>query len=320
VKPSVSVVIATYNYGRYIAGALDSVLGQTFTDYEVIIVDDGSTDDTPRVVEPYLGDARTKYIRTEHLGQPAAKNTGIRAGTGEFVAFLDADDVWLSTKLEKQVALFRTSSEDLAVIYCRRFWMDEQGNPLDATERQPLRGDVLGPLFWRPFICFSSATVRRSVLEEVGLFDESIPMSIDYDLWLRIGLKYHFDYVDEALVKYRIGHPNLSSRLAERMVCVQKIVFRFLDEYGGRERLDPRLVRLALAEHYRDMASTLTVSSPARAVLYYFQSLVTSPTYWTSWKELASFWWPEPLRRRARMALAWNRRDDLGVEAKVGLR
>ena len=231
-QPTISVVIATYNYGRYLAGAIASVLGQTFTDYEVIVVNDGSTDDTESVIRPYLSDSRIRYLRTEHVGQPAAKNAGIRDGTGRYVAFLDADDVWLPTKLEKQVAVFERSDPELGVVYCRRGFIDPDGREFTRDQRTPRRGDVLAPIFHRPFICFSSSVIRRDVLEEVGHFDESIPMSIDYDLWLRIALRYHFDFVDEPLVLYRTGHANLSTRLSERIWCVRKIIYRFLDELG----------------------------------------------------------------------------------------
>jgi glycosyltransferase involved in cell wall biosynthesis len=107
--PAVSVVVATYNYGRYLAGALESVLGQTFRDLEVIVVDDGSIDDTAEVVKPYLRDQRVRYERVDHVGQPAAKNIGIRSARARLIAFLDADDLWLPAKLEKQVALLETN-------------------------------------------------------------------------------------------------------------------------------------------------------------------------------------------------------------------
>src|SRR3954470_16999186 len=106
-KPRVSVVMATYNYAHYLPGALDSALAQTAGDLEVIVVDDGSTDNTPDVVGPYLADARVRYVRTANQGQPAAENVGIRLSRAPFVAFLDADDLWLPHKLEKQLQLFR---------------------------------------------------------------------------------------------------------------------------------------------------------------------------------------------------------------------
>src|SRR5262249_10206580 len=150
---------------------IDSVLAQTFQDFEIIIVDDGSTDETPYIIRPYLNDARLHYLRTEHLGQPAAKNAGIRQCRGEFVAFLDADDLWLPTKLEKQVALFR-SDPDLGVVHTRIQPINSSGQRLMIHEERPLyRGWVLERIFHRPFICFSSSMIPRTVLDDVGSFD-----------------------------------------------------------------------------------------------------------------------------------------------------
>src|SRR5262249_43850149 len=133
-------------------------------DFEVTVVDDGSIDATEDVIRPYLGDHRIRYLRTDHFGQPAAKNAGIRTGTGEFVAFLDADDLWLPTKLERQGEPFCRSGPEVAVVYCPRLWMGPTGEPLDLAQRPPRRGDVLEPLFHEPFICFSSSMIRRRVL------------------------------------------------------------------------------------------------------------------------------------------------------------
>src|SRR5262249_20149858 len=117
--PAVSVVVATFNYGRYLAGALDSALAQTTSDLEIIVVDDGSTDETQLVIKPYLENPRIRYHGTDHRGQPAAKNVGVRLARASLVAFLDADDLWLPTKLEKQLALF-SADPALAVVYSRR--------------------------------------------------------------------------------------------------------------------------------------------------------------------------------------------------------
>jgi hypothetical protein len=163
---------------------------------------------------------------------------------------------------------------------------------------------VLARLFHRPFVCFSSSLIRRTVLDDVGLFDESIPMAIDYDLWLRIALKYHFDYVDERLVMYRTGHGNLSSRLAERVVYVRKIIHRFLEELGGRERLDPAFVRMVLAEHCCDTAGTLVETDKLGALGWYAKSLLTDPTYRSAWKQVGTMWipanWKSALRKKPR--------------------
>ncbi len=138
--------------------------------------------------------------------------------------------------------------------------------------------------------------IRRDVLEEVGLFDESIPMSIDYDLWLRIALRYHFDFVDEPLVLYRTGHANLLTRLSERIWCVRKIIFRFLDERGGRERLDPAFVRMVLAEHCCDIASSAGQGRPWFRLVWYLRALGYRPHHAPAWRELTLGWCPRRIK------------------------
>src|SRR5262249_42208492 len=230
--PSVSGVSATYNYGRFRGGALESALTQTHRDLEVVVIDDGSTDDTPAVVAPFLADPRVRYHRTDHLGQPGAKNAGIRLCRAPLIAFLDADDLWLPTKLEKQLALFQSDPQP-GVAYAQRLLMDQAGHLLQYRQPACHRGHILAEMYRTNFVCFSSVVVRGAVFAAVGLSDERLPMAIDYDLWLRAAKQFRFDYVAEPLVKYRAGHANLSRRLGERLQMVRQIRQRFLTEHGG---------------------------------------------------------------------------------------
>jgi glycosyltransferase involved in cell wall biosynthesis len=131
--PVVSVVMAAKNYARFLPVAVESVFAQTFDDWELLVIDDGSTDHTPAAVRPFLPDRRVRYFRSDKLGQPRAKNLGVRLGRGEFVAFLDADDAWEPTKLGKQLALFRDRPE-VGVVFCRRSLIDERGNDIPRRE------------------------------------------------------------------------------------------------------------------------------------------------------------------------------------------
>src|SRR5262249_19861214 len=307
-NPAVGVIVTSYNYGRFLAAALDSVRAQTFTDYEVIIIDDGSTDDTADVARPYLCDPRFRYHRTSHLGQPKAKNTGIRMTSAPLEAFLDADDAWLPTKIERQVALFGADPE-LGVVYSRRLFSNEQGSELNHEERPLYRGNVLERVFRQSFICFSSSVVRRAVFEDVGLFDESIPLAIDYDLWLRAAIRYRFDYVDEPLVKYRTGHCNLSQRALERIEIAWSIMDRFLAGRGGRQLLKPSVVRRAKAELCCDTAFVLR-GSPWTAAVWYVRALRHRPLHYAAWRGLLTFWWPDRMKSLIRKMLG---RSDWGA-------
>ncbi len=300
--PTVSVVVATYNYGRFLAGALKSALAQTFRDHEVIVVDDGSTDDTRTVVRPFLSDRRIRYVRSDHLGQPAAKNVGIRLGRAPLVAFLDADDLWLPAKLERQVALFRADPA-LGLVYARRRVIDEAGQEQHYVQPPLPRGHVLTEIFRNNFVCFSASLVRRDVLEENGLFDERLALAIDYDLWLRVALRYRFNYVDEPLVLYRTGHANLSRRLEERLATVLEIMRRFLDEHGGRAALPRAVVRQAWAETYCHLAWLRLRRGRLAALPWYLRAVAAAPGHAPAWHGLASLPLPNGMRSRLRRAL-----------------
>ena len=182
--PTVSVVMAAKNYARFLPAAVESVLAQTVGDWELVIVDDGSTDETPAAVRPYLADQRVRYFRSDRLGQSRAKNLGAGFARGELIAYLDADDAWLPTKLEKQLSLLAANPE-VGVCFSRRLLIDEAGTPRPANDPLPPRGRVAGPMFVRNFVCFSTAVVRRSVLDRIGGFDPQWDLAIDFDLWLR---------------------------------------------------------------------------------------------------------------------------------------
>ncbi|HSQ58146.1 MAG TPA: glycosyltransferase family A protein [Gemmata sp.] len=270
--PLVSVVMAAKNYARFLPVAVESVLAQTVADWELIIVDDGSTDATPAAARPYLPDARVRYFRSDRLGQSRAKNLGIGFSRGEFVAFLDADDAWEPTKLEKQLAVFRKEPE-LGVVFCRRSLMDEKGEPIAAKPHAAApRGRVLPEMFVQNFVCFSSAMVRRAVFAHVGRFDPQWDLAIDYDLWLRVASRYGFDYVDEELVKYRTGHGNLSKRLLDRVDTALSIMYR-----ARRDGIVTDVPREVVAEAYastcRTMGYILRSSEPLAAAKWYLRAL-----------------------------------------------
>ena len=300
--PEISIVIAAYNYGRFLAGTLDSVLAQTYRDWEAIIVDDGSTDNTQEVVEAYLGDRRIRYYRTDHVGQSAAKNAGIQKTTAPLVCILDADDLWLPPKLELQRTLFRDDLE-LGVAYTRRLVMDEDGFLLQYDQPTLHRGQVLPKMFKDNFVCHSSVMIRRQVLEEVGMFDESIPMAIDYDLWLRIAARYRFDYVDEPCVVYRTGHANLSRRSEGRLMSVLGIMRRFLEEHGGRELLKGAVVRRAFAETYTHIGMAKARQSRLAALPWLLRAVATSPGHGYCWKQMGATSLPMIARQFVRRAL-----------------
>jgi glycosyltransferase involved in cell wall biosynthesis len=310
--PSISAIVACHNYGRYLAGALDSVLGQTHEDLEVIVVDDGSSDETREVIGPFLADPRVRYYRTEHRGQSPTKNLGIRMARAPLLAFLDADDLWMRDKLQRQLAVLK-ADPGLGVVYTRRLLIDPDGRQLAYPQPSLHRGKVLEAMFRTNFVCFSSALVRRSAIKAAGPFDESLNLAIDYDLWLRLAMSYRFDYVDEPLVQYRTGHANLSQRVDERLATVDRIMTRFLNERGGRSAVSPRAIRRAYAEIYYHRGLLRRHKSRLAALGWNLRALAQCPSFGLAWRGLLSLPFPEAVRRCFRRLLGkpadWSVRE-----------
>lgn len=283
----VSVVVTCYNYGHYLEGCLESIAAQTYGDVEIIIVNDGSTDDTERVARGWSDRANVSYIAQANSGQANAKNAGIRRASGEFVAFLDADDLWDASKLDKQVALF--GDPDVGVVYSRSLRIDERGTPVGPQPRPsylvPRAGSVQEYLVFDNFVPFSSAVVRARCFEESGAFDESLPMAIDWDLWLRLSTRIDFAFVDEPLLLYRVGHAGQMSKNMElRYECCDRIISRFAATrpLPVSRRVLRAARRYSLAERGRYFESR----SPARAIACYLRSIVLGPLYREPYKGL----------------------------------
>ncbi len=206
----VGVIIPTFNRGQKVARAVSSVLFQTFMDHEIIVVDDGSTDDTLSLLAPFQ--PRVKIIsHLEQLGVSAARNTGIRATAAPLIAFLDSDDYWLGEKLAVQVRFFREHPEAVACQTEER-WI--RGGLRANPKKKHLKpsGDIFEPSLKLCLVSPSAAMVKRSRLEEVGLFDEALPVCEDYDLWLRISCRYPIYLIKETLVVKEGGSPDQLSR------------------------------------------------------------------------------------------------------------
>lgn len=270
--PVVSVVMAAKNYARFLPTAVESVLAQSFTDWELLVIDDGSTDETPAAVRPFLRDRRIRYVRSDRLGQSRAKNLGANLSRGEFIAYLDADDAWLPRKLEMQLSLLRENSA-VGVCFCRRLLVDEAGCQLAGNDLPAPRGFVLDKLFLRNFVCFSSVVVRRQVFEHVGGFDPEWDLAIDYDLWLRVARHYEFDWVDEQLVLYRTGHGNLSKRLADRVATADSIMRRAVFRRGLAGIIPRRVIGEGFTSTYQALAYTLRDAEPRAAARWYLRAL-----------------------------------------------
>jgi len=199
----ISVLVPTYNRARKMARAVDSVLNQTRRPFEVIVVDDGSTDKTPLLLAKYNG--AVKVIRQNNQGVAAARNRAIKEARGEWFALLDSDDWWLPAKMEEQIA-FHQKNPDLLISQTNEIWLRNgvKVNPKRYHEKQA--GWIFEKCLERCLISPSAVLINRKVLREVGLFDESLPACEDYDLWLRITRLFRVGLVKENLVVKTGGH------------------------------------------------------------------------------------------------------------------
>jgi glycosyltransferase involved in cell wall biosynthesis len=209
--PLVSVIIPTYNRAEKVTRAVSSALSQDFPAMEVVVVDDGSTDGTREALAPFAG--RIRYLRHEaNRGVSAARNTGIERSSGPLVAFLDSDDYWLPGKLEIQTRFFR-GHPDRVACQAEEIWIrnGRRVNPR-KNHRKPT-GDIFEASLRLCLVSPSAVMLRRSVLGEVGLFDETLPACEDYDLWLRISCRYPVHLIREFLLVKEGGAPDqLSAR------------------------------------------------------------------------------------------------------------
>jgi hypothetical protein len=280
--PQVSVVIPVYNAATFVPKAIDSVLRQTMGDLELVVVDDGSTDDTPAAVQA-ISDPRMRYIRQKNQGPSVARNTGIRATTGPWVAFLDGDDYWLPTKLEAQLAKAQANPQ-AGLVYSGGTYRDVSGAMI-ADMPATVEGDVLPELLLDNCLAgsTSSAMVRRDVLDKIGLFDESMSCCEDWELWLRVATVTKIAKVDERLacIVNRPGSLNKRARDV-RNVSVEMLKTAFAT-YGASHS---HLRRRALWNVYRSSAMTYQTHGEhanatrdiLRAISYCPHIL---PTYWS---------------------------------------
>lgn len=281
----VTVVMATYNMAHYLPQAVGSALAQTYPAVEVQIVDDGSTDNTPEVIEQLQRDPRVRAYRQPNGGQAKAKNQGVLRARGEYIAFLDADDAWLPNKLELQLPLLQRDPE-VGVVYSSIEYMDGNGARNGRPEARLHRGMVSGQLLLENFVPFPTSVVRRECLHEVGLFDETFGMGIDYDLWLRMSARYRFDYVAEPTALYRVWEGQMSKNYRRRYEAGITIMRRFLEQHPGL--IPERLVRRAWAHTYVGRGNTVLWQEGrmAEAFADYWRGLRYDPSYFHAWRSI----------------------------------
>lgn len=300
--PTVSVVVAAYNMGHYVETAVRSVLEQSVPDLEVIVVDDGSTDNTASVVESFVDDPRVHLIRQENAGQPRAKNAGLRAARGRFIAFCDADDLWVKDKLEKQLPAF-DSDVRIGVVYSQVATIDPDGKRTGDITGDGPSGDVVDELFIKNFVPFGSAIIRKEVLDTLGLFDEDLAMGIDWDLWLRVAVHWEFLFVREPLYLYRVWPGQMSRNWRGRYEHAFRIMKKFIKD--NPDLLSRRVIRRAYADSHVEhgICCALLGGAKHEAALNYLSAILTDPGFLRAWQELVKLALPSRARN-------WRQNDN----------
>lgn len=234
-ETKVSVIIPSYNSGKYLEEAIISAVNQTYKNTEIIIVNDGSTDSTEEIVKSWQRkDRRIRYVKHEkNRGLAAARNTGIKNSQGSYIAFLDADDVWLPQKLEVQMRKIEETGADL-VFSNWYIWEPERKLKIKAFNLSPVQSNKKDLLFFfikKNLSNPSTALLKKSSLEKVGLFDESLRSSEDYDLWIRFLLEgMEITFIQEPLIYYREHQWQMSKNIYKmrlsRLTVYKKVVKR----------------------------------------------------------------------------------------------
>lgn len=237
--PKVSVIIPAFNCEKYIGQTIESVLSQTYRNFELIVVDDGSTDNTKAIVKNYLQDSRIKYIYQDNSGVSAARNIGFAKSHGKYIAFLDSDDLWYPNKLEEQVRLLEMNKE-IGLTNCSVNYVDENSNVI-GKEVCKVIDDVTDLLFKGNLVTGSASVVmlRRVCLEKVGLFDTDLFISADVDMWIRNLLHFkmfHMNRTLAALRKYPSSHSSNIGRYERDLIRLSDKFFSLNTEFPKKKK------------------------------------------------------------------------------------
>jgi glycosyltransferase involved in cell wall biosynthesis len=255
VAPTISVVIPTRNRAAYLLEALRSVFEQTYRDFEIIVVDDGSTDGTQQALESLVNQKTIRYLLRDPKGVSAARNFGIEQAQGKYIAFLDSDDLFLPTKLAKQIQVLQMKP-GLGFVHCWFRKFNDDGADLGIRDTSRFQGAVYPQMLleWSVLMAMPCMLMSKKAIEEAGGFDEKMTWAEDLDLWRRIARHYEIDLVPEALVKVRVHQSSTTSDKTNSGDGFVRYLDKALEEDAG---LDTRFRQEAKARMYTKLAQNL---------------------------------------------------------------
>ena len=250
--PGISILMPVFNGAAYVNQAIESALAQTYQDFELIIVNDGSTDNSAEVIRPYLADPRTRYLEQPNGGVAAARNAAIRVAHGRYIGFLDQDDLWLPEKLDLQVQYLH-GHPDVGMVHANQSYIDSDSRhtrlPFDDGFAK-VSGWCFRDLFIRNRIAVLTVLARKSALDSVGPLNETIPGGDDYEMWMRISKHFPIGHLDRILAHYRTHGSNVSNdnfRMTRTVLgAIQSILRRYPEARKelGADVVDARLFEL----------------------------------------------------------------------------
>lgn len=272
--PLVSVVIPGYK-SRYILETIDSILHQSYPEIEIIVIDDGSPNNLPEVLSPLITDNKINYIYQTNQKMAAARNNGIKNAKGQFIAFIDDDDLWTIDKIEKQLALFEDKNVGLVYSFTEGF--NEQGAVAIPNFEKEIRGSIYKDIFLQDFISNSSVMVRKSCFDSLGVFNTS-PQYFgvdDCDMWSRISYHYQADVVPEKLTRIRLHSEQFSidrSIMVENDIFVRRNLIKELD-------IPAYYSRKYFQRIYFDLGYGLRKKNKIMTAKYYLKSFFSFPSF-----------------------------------------
>ena len=275
----ISVIVPTHNRAHFLGKAIDSVLSQTYENFEIIIIDDNSKDNTTDLLESY-NDKRIKYVKNnENRGCGRARNQGIELARGDYITFLDSDDELFSTKFEKQLEKFHLLPSAFGLIYCGFCYASGKTGKIVKYISPELYGDVYNNLLERNLFPIHAPIVKRECFQRCGMLDPTLPACEDWDIWIRIARYYEFAFVPDILAKYNIHGEQKSTEMESVIMARERIVEKYRSELNKRPSL--------LAKHLKEIASLYCLNNnPAEGRKYFIASIRSHPLNYHSYLHL----------------------------------
>ena len=285
-NPKVSIITPTFNRAEFIEQAVSSVLGQTYANFELLIVDDGSTDNTRDLLEPALTDSRVRYFRQENQGQSVARNRALSVAKGDFVCFLDSDNYWPAEKLKKQIELF-TQQPDYDVVYGDIIVIDEMGREVTRKNMSRYSDDIARYMIRDNCVSMNTAMARSRCFDELGAMSGKRRVADDYELWLRFSAKFRFRYVPEFFAYYRVMDDQISSDKTRRFDSNWQIINDFRRDFPdamSEQEFDSGFA----AFHSRKARYLASQGDRSEALVELLKAIRLQPLRRATWRSLAA--------------------------------